>query len=65
MAERRFVILTRFEGNVPAMASCANCQRKFFTPNTLARDAVAAERYLAHKFDGHKCEEPKRWAERA
>ena len=25
------------------MASCAKCERKFFTPTTLARDAIAAE----------------------
>jgi hypothetical protein len=26
-----------------AVASCAKCEREFFTPTTLARDAVAAE----------------------
>jgi hypothetical protein len=47
------------------MAACAKCERKFFTPNALARDAIEAERYLVHKFDVHKCpEEPKTWAER-
>ena len=34
MAERDFVIL-RYQGKVPAMASCVGCQRKFFTPTTL------------------------------
>jgi hypothetical protein len=53
MAERRFVIL-RYVGMVPAMASCTNCQRKFFTPATILRDAIAAERYLAHKFGAQK-----------
>src|SRR4029077_19329981 len=33
--ERRFVIL-RYEGQVPMMASCTKCARKFFTPTTLA-----------------------------
>jgi len=52
--DRRFVIV-RYEGRVPAMASCAKCQRKFFTPTTLARDAVGAEEYLGRKFDAHDC----------
>jgi hypothetical protein len=52
--ERRFVIF-RYEGRVPAMASCANCERKFFTPTTLARDAVGAGEYLRRKFDVHDC----------
>jgi hypothetical protein len=63
MAERRFVIL-RYVGTVPAMASCAKCDRKFSTPTTILRDAIGAERYLAHKFDLHQCpEERTRWAE--
>jgi hypothetical protein len=57
--DRRFVVL-RYEGRVPALASCARCERKFFTPTTLARDAVRAEEYLGHKFDVHECAEPKR-----
>jgi hypothetical protein len=43
--DRRLVVV-RYEGKVPAMASCSNCKRKFFTPTALARDAVAAEEYL-------------------
>ena len=58
--ERRFVILMH-EGGVPKMASCAKCERKFFTPPTLARDVIGAEEYLGKKFDVHQCEEPKRW----
>ncbi len=58
MVERSFVVL-RHEGKVPVMASCAKCQRKFFTPAQLASDAVIAERYLAHKFDLHRCPEGK------
>ena len=52
--DRGFVIV-RYDGKVPAMASCAKCQRKFFTPTTLARDAVGAEEYLGRKFDVHDC----------
>jgi len=54
--ERRFVIV-RHEGKFPAMASCAKCQLKFFTPATFARDAVGAELYLLDKFDLHECKE--------
>ena len=50
----RFVIL-RYEGKVPVLASCEKCQRKFFTPPTLARDAVGAEEYLGQKFEVHVC----------
>jgi hypothetical protein len=52
--DRRFVIL-RYEGKVPVLASCAKCTRKFFTPPTLARDAVGANEYLGQKFDVHVC----------
>jgi hypothetical protein len=52
--ERGFIIM-RYEGEVPAMASCAKCQLKFFTPETFVRDAVGAEEYLARKFDVHDC----------
>jgi hypothetical protein len=56
----RFVIV-RYEGKVPVMASCAKCEHKFFTPSsTFAPDAIGAEQYLVHKFDPHRCEEPKR-----
>ena len=51
-AERKFVIL-RHQGNVPAMAGCAKCQRKFFTPSTFSRDALGAVWYLLSKFDLH------------
>ena len=58
-SERRFVIVRNEK--VPVMASCSKCERKFFTPtSTFERDAVGAEQYLAHKFDLHWCEEPKR-----
>ncbi len=57
--DRRFVIL-RYEGKVPALASCGRCERKFFTPTTLARDVVGAEEYLGRKFEVHECAETKR-----
>ena len=53
-SECGFVIL-RYEGKVPAMASCAKCGLKFFTPATFARDAVGAYEYLGQKFDLHVC----------
>jgi hypothetical protein len=53
--DRRFFIILRYEGRVPVLASCAQCERKFFTPLTLARDAVGAEEYLGQKFDAHQC----------
>jgi hypothetical protein len=56
MAERDFVLL-RHHGKVPAMASCAKCERKFFTPNIYSRDPVGAHEYLLSKFDRHDCEE--------
>jgi len=37
------------------MASCAKCQRKFFTPNTYYNDGVGALEYLRSKFDWHEC----------
>jgi hypothetical protein len=54
MAERKFIIV-KFQGKVPAMASCAKCQRKFFTPATFSRDPVGAAEYLRSKFDAHRC----------
>jgi hypothetical protein len=53
-ADRSFAVL-RHEGKVPALASCAQCERKFFTPTALMRDAVGAEEYLGRKFDVHEC----------
>lgn len=56
MAERNFVFL-RYEGKIPAMAGCAKCQRKFFTPAIYSGDADGAQEYLFSKFDRHECEE--------
>jgi hypothetical protein len=54
--ERRFVIL-RYEGQVPMMASCAKCARKFFTPPAVADDAIGAEQCMYHKYHLHRCYE--------
>lgn len=54
--QRRFVVL-KCVYKVPALASCARCQRKFFTPKAYDRDPVGAVQYLIRKFDLHKCEE--------
>ena len=59
VAERKFVIL-RYQGKVPAMAGCAKCQRKFFTPSILSRDLLGTEGYLLSKFDLHRCTENQR-----
>jgi hypothetical protein len=54
-------VIARYEGKVPVMAACANCEHKFFTPSsTFERDPIGAEQYLAGKFDLHRCEDPKR-----
>ncbi len=58
MAKRNFIVL-RYQGKVPAMASCTKCKHKFFTPNTYSRDPFGAMEYLLEKFDRHECaEEP-------
>jgi hypothetical protein len=60
MADRSFVVL-KYQGKVPAMASCAKFQRKFFTPATFYRDPFGAQEYLLGKYDLHDCPgDPKR-----
>jgi hypothetical protein len=56
MAERSFVVV-RSVGKVPAMASCANCGLKFFTPPPYASDVIGADEYLRRKFDRHRCQD--------
>jgi len=58
MPERTFIIL-RYVNKVPAMASCAKCQLKFFTSDTYHNDLFGAERYLRQKFEEHQCGEAK------
>jgi hypothetical protein len=52
----RCLIILRYDGRIPMMASCAKCERKFFTPTTFSREPIAAEEYLAHRFAAHQCE---------
>jgi hypothetical protein len=62
MADRSFVAL-KYQGKVPAMASCAKFQRKFFTPATFYRDPFGSQEYLLGKYDLHDCPgDPKRRA---
>jgi len=56
MAERHLIIL-KYVNNVPLMASCGYCQRKFFTPTELRGNRAEAEQYLLEKFDLHLCNE--------
>jgi len=61
MADQTSLIVLRYVNKTPSLASCAKCQRKFFTPNTYYNDPVSAEQYLRDKFELHDCsEEPKR-----
>jgi len=57
MAERASFIVLRYVNKTPSLASCAKCQRKFFTPNTYYNDPAGAEQYLRDKFDLHDCSE--------
>lgn len=54
--ERSFVVL-KAVNKVPTLAGCTNCQVKFFTPQSYARDSVGAEEHLRLKFSEHKCQE--------
>jgi hypothetical protein len=58
--ERVLKIIQRFGNQVPAMASCTNCQYKFLTPSTLQRDPEAAGKYLREKFYFHKCRDERK-----
>ena len=55
MAEPASFIVLRYVNKTPCLASCAKCQRKFFTPNTYYNDPGGAEQYLRDKFDLHNC----------
>lgn len=55
MPEREFKVIQWFGSKVPSMATCTGCDYKFVTPNTLKRDAEAAEQYLREKFGEHQC----------
>jgi len=55
MAEPAVFIVLRYVNKTPSLASCAKCQRKFFTPNTYYNDPGGAEQYLRDKFELHDC----------
>jgi hypothetical protein len=50
-----FVVLKKV-GQVPALAGCTRCGRKFFTPSTPLKDEIEAENYLLEKFSYHTCQ---------
>jgi hypothetical protein len=40
MADQTTFIVLRFVNTTPSLASCTQCQRKFFTPNSYYNDPV-------------------------
>jgi hypothetical protein len=57
VAERSLLVIGWYGDKVPAMASCAKCQRKFFTPAIFSHDRAKAEEYMLKIFDLHDCQE--------
>src|SRR5579859_4538360 len=51
-----FIVVQRVN-RTPSLASCARCERKFFTPTSYYGDPYGAEQYLRGKFNLHKCPE--------
>jgi hypothetical protein len=54
MDDSRMVFL-QYLGETPAMASCAKCRLKFFTPSELLKKPREATDYLRGKFAAHPC----------
>ena len=54
MLERRLLIL-KYIGKTPFLATCKRCHLKFFTPRELGRKLVEAEQNLRNRFEIHKC----------
>jgi hypothetical protein len=54
MFERRLLIL-KYMGKTPFLATCERCHLKFFTPTQLNGKPVEAEQNLQERFDIHKC----------
>ena len=52
---QRSLVILKYKGKVPILASCTVCRRKFFTAAPLLHDARGAEQYLLEKFDLHEC----------
>lgn len=51
----RSLVILKHKDNVPIVASCSACHRKFLTVAALLHDPRAAEQYLLERFDLHKC----------
>jgi len=54
MLERRLLIL-KYMGETPFLATCERCHLKFFTPRELGRKPVDAEQNLRNRFEMHMC----------
>jgi hypothetical protein len=51
----RSLVILKYKGEVPIVASCSACHRKFLTGVNLLHDPRGAEQYLLEKFDLHQC----------
>jgi hypothetical protein len=49
------MVFVQYWGKTPAMASCAKCHLKFFTPLELQKKPKEATDYLWRKFAAHPC----------
>ncbi len=49
------MVILQYLGKTPAMASCAKCRLKFFTPSELLNKPRRATDYLWGKFASHAC----------
>ena len=54
MIEKRMLIL-KYMGKTPFLASCERCHLKFFTPRELSRKPAEAEQNLKNRFEIHEC----------
>jgi hypothetical protein len=50
-----WMVFVQYWGKTPAMASCAKCHLKFFTPRELQKKPNEATDYLWRKFAAHPC----------
>ena len=55
MVDQSDFAVLKYVNKTAALASCAKCHRKFFTPNDYYNDPFGAEQYLRGKFDLHRC----------
>jgi hypothetical protein len=49
------LMFLKYVGKTPALAGCARCQLKFFTPEHFLKNPEAADEYLRIKFSLHEC----------